>query len=295
MSKLPDTIIINNSPAKPLGWFKVHGFMALVMLNVDKDKYNEYFYILPSSFSLFKIEELLSTRPDKKLIKYNSEDVKDPKYKNNCLFRINKKYVFKMEYDLKDKWIGFIMKNDNRIVYDELNIGDFKRLASGKYVLENIEKYNKKENKIKYKETYYKSDDIKQFFEDDDELHLIVKNLNHPIYFDLNGTMRFKKEKLTDKENVLKSNLNAAWMEFHENKILFTELLSLYIKTNSSISLFSDTFYSYFLKYPEGYHSVDEDHYEEEYEDEYEDCRILCSEEEIKNIILGTQKPYMHG
>lgn len=294
MSKLPDKIIINNSPAKPLGWFKVNGYMALVMLNIDKDKYYDYFYILPSSFSLFKIEELLSTRPDKKLIKYNSEDVKDPNYKNNCLFRINKKYVFKMEYDLKDKWIGFIMKNDNRIVYDELNIGDFKRLASGKYVLENIEKYNKKENKIKYKETYYKSDDIKQFFVDDDELHLIVKNLNHPIYFDLNGTMRFKNEKLTDKEKVLKSNLNDAWMAFHENKILFTELLSLYIKTNSSISLFSDTFYSYFLKYPEGYHSVDEDYYEEEYEDEYEDCRILCSEEEIKNIILGTQMPYMH-
>lgn len=272
--ELPEMILINNEPSKPLGWFNAHGYQALILTKMNKDE--NYFHILPHSFALFKIEYLFSTNPS--INKYRFED-QDPDFYSRCLFELNEKYIFKLDYDLVDKWVGNVMNKENEIVYD-VEIEGLRGLSDGKYVLFDVEKY--KNNHFERIEKLYKTDEeLKSILSYSSDFE-IVRHLNHPLSCDIQGTLRFVEEELTEKESLLYSDLNEAWRSYYDEKVSFSELIKLYMKIGYSVNGFMEVYYSCFLK-PE--FSEDDENYDE-------DKTLLCSAEEIIKILSNELEPY---
>lgn len=269
------SVLINNEPSEILGWFSVYGHSALVL---SKSNISEnYFYIFPDNLKLFGLEHLI-------FYNYNSNFI-DPNYNNNCFFEINENYFFKIIYDLKNKWIGNLMKKDKSIVYDlDIKIDGLRQLENGEYVLFDIEKYKNK--KIKMKNIVYeKIEEIEKIIQDKSEFQ-IIKHLNHPLHFDENGVLRFKKQIFTKEEAFLFSDLNNTWIKFHNNELNFSSLVSLHMKSGCSVGFFIDCFYNYFFKFKNL--DINEDKDEDKHEYIYE----ICSEDEILSILSDKIKPF---
>lgn len=254
-------------------WGIAYGQEGLVMKSKDD---NCYTHAIESEYtSLKKYEYLKEENPF-----YKERKLATPEEQNK-MFILNEKYRVKTRYETQDLLIGYIMDEDNKVVYDGEKIEEIIKLfpkdisvSFNKRMQIIIEKPFELEVTF-YKEKIIPKESLKDILDYDTD-YAILKYIDHPIAFDYNGTLRFVEQTLTEKEELMDSDLNTAWVDYYNGKYTFPEMIKLYCKIGYSIGGFMEVYYESFLvRNPDD-----------------EDDAWLCPENEIVAILNGEMKSY---